>query len=277
MNHAIKHILLPVDFSGYSNDAFRFALDLAKKNGSTINMLHVVEPPYNFATAIEGMTQIMEKNAISKMDQMINNIQTSEYEDVEINTGIKHGRTTRELLERIKKNSVDVVVMGSKGQSGLDRAVFGSVSTGIIADSTVPVFVIPEDDKSENLNIENILFTTNLREKDPENLSYVDFIASLYDAKIELIHITKHNDFESSLRVKGFIQLINDLNLDSTPELMVKEHKNFLISLAEYLSENPASLVVLNRYRRSIVQKLFAKDHTSDMIEYYQSPLLVIP
>jgi len=211
MNSPIKHILIPTDFSGYSNNAFHFGLNLARKNNASITLLHVVEPPYNFATAVEGMLNIMEKNAYSKLNQKIDENVNSGFDEVEVETKVVHGRTGREILSQIKECNTDVIVMGSQGQTGLNRVVFGSVSAIVMEDSPVPVFVIPAEGQPDKQQVSDILFITNLREKDPDNLAYLQSIASQFEAKIKLIYFTEKHDFDSHIRFTGFSSVIENL------------------------------------------------------------------
>ena len=277
MAHPIKHILMPTDFSGYSNNAFHFALNLAQKNGASLTLLHVVEPPYNFATAVEGILQIMEKNAYSRLNKMIDETENSEFDEVEVETKVVHGRTSREIISQIKECNADVIVMGSQGQTGLKRVVFGSVSAVVMEDSPIPVFVIPAEGQSVGQQISDILFITNLRENDPENLVYLQSITSLFKANIKVIYFTGNHDFESQIRFNGFSKVIDGLGLDPSPEMTVRENKSALCGLSEYLEENPASIVVLNRYKRSIVQSLFGKDDSDEMMNYSKTPILILP
>lgn len=277
MKSPIKHILMPTDFSGYSNNAFHFALNLAQKNGASLTLLHVVEPPYNFATAVEGMLQIMEKNAFSRLNKMIDETAEPDFDEVEVETKVVHGRTAREIISQIKECNADVIVMGSQGQTGLKRVVFGSVSAVVMEDSPVPVFVIPAEGQSAGQQISDILFITNLRERDPENLVYIQALASPFKADIKMIYFTAKHDFDSNIRFKGFSQEIKDLNIDPSPEMIVKESKSALYGLSEYLEVKPVSLVVFNRYKRSIVQNLFGRDDTDELMSYSKIPILILP
>ncbi|REL24046.1 universal stress protein [Rhodohalobacter sp. SW132] len=277
MKTKIKTILLPVDFSGYSAEAFTVSRQIASKTGATIILLHVVEPPYNTATAIEGMLSIMEDNAKSKINQLIKKYSESGDTEVDIVPVVKHGRTVREIMKQADECSADLIVMGSKGQSGIERIVLGSVSSAMVAETNVPLFVLPAEKSSRTPDFKRIIFTTNLREKDPENLRYVHSFAKFFAAKLDVIHVTDHKDFDTILRVKGFRQVIRELNLDPPPEFTVLEHENSLVGLAEYISKHSRALLVMNRYKHSIVQKLLGVHHTEKFRRYSDLPILILP
>lgn len=277
MNKEIKHILLPVDFSGYSISSYRFALELAEKCGSKITLLHVVEPPYNFATAVEGMLSMMEKNALSRMEQMkAENVRDSS-KGSKTEIVVKHGRTAREILLQSQELSADLIIMGSKGQSGLQKMVLGSISSAIVEDSEIPVFVMPGNGSDKNFKLTRIIFATNLRENDLNNLRYAHTLGSHFNAATEILHIKTEDDFDSMLRISGFRQMIKELNLDPQPEFKIVEHEHMLTGLGSYLSDKKGTMIVLNRYKRSLVQKILKENHTEKVIRYSEYPILILP
>jgi len=274
MEKKIRHILIPTDFSGYSNRAYHFALRLASAVNAKVSLLHVVEPPYNFATAVEGMLNIMETNAEKRLNMLIEKRAETPYQKVEISSVIKHGRTAREILKTIESEDVDLVIMGSKGQNAISRVVFGSVSAVVVNDADVPVIVMPESEAEKETN--HLLFATNFREKDPENFLYTRFIADQLDANTEIIHVAEEMNFNTKLRHLGFKAIMKETTGEEL-DVTLKEDKDLLIGLAKHLQENPAALLVLNRYKKSVVQKLFGKNHTGMVLDYAHMPLLILP
>lgn len=271
MNTEIKHILVPTDFSGFSNRAFQFACSLAAQSEAKITLIHVVEPPYNFAVAVEGMLELMEKNAFKRMEM----ISETCNEDIEIQNVVRHGRTSREILNYVDSAGADVVVMGSRGQSGLSKTVLGSVSAAIAHELHVPLFVIPEE--AAKTDISSFLFATNFRENDPSNFIIASSIAGLIDASLSVIHVSPAINFETRIRHLGFTEVLREETGNKSLNIELIEDKNLLIGLANYVTEKQISGIVLNRYKKSVVQKLFGKNHTDEMLTYADLPLLILP
>lgn len=271
MKTKIKHILIPTDFSGFSNRAFQFACKIAGKAEAKITLFHVVEPPYNFAVAVEGMLELMEKNAFKRMKLMAGTCEAG----IEIKNEVRHGRTSREILNYVETSGADIVVMGSRGQSGLSQAVLGSVSAAIAHESPVPLFVIPEE--STEAEISTLLFATNFREKDPVNFVYTSSIAGLIDSAVSIVHVSPTIDFETRIRHLGFTDVLREETGNKSLDIELVENENLLIGLADYITKNRVSGIVLNRYKKSVVQKLFGKDHTDEMLTYADLPLLILP
>jgi len=267
----ISHILVPTDFSAFSNRAFRFACQLADKRNAKVTLFHVVEPPYNFATAIKGMIEMMEKNALSRMQKLIN---SSDYE-IKIETQIKHGRTSLEILDCVDREEADLVVMGSRGQSKLSRAVLGSVSEKIAHQLQIPLFLIP--DASDDPVLSSIIFTTDFRKDDPENFLFTSSLAGDLHATVLPVHMTKDYGFDVRIRHLGFTEVIREKTGDDTLQVEIVKSESLLHGIAEFAGQHKNPALVFNRYKKSVLQNLFKKDHTDEMVVYSDIPLLIIP
>lgn len=271
MKKTITHILVPTDFSGFSNHAFRFACELAEKADAKVTLFHVVEPPYNFATAVKGMLDMMEKNALKRMKTLI-----SEYgSGIEISTQIRHGRTSREILECTEREGVDMVVMGSRGQSALSRAVLGSVSEAIAHALPIPLFLIPE--ASGEPNISTLVFATDFRSNDPRHFLYTSTIAEFLEASVSIVHMATDDNFDAKIRHLGFTEILRDAAEDDSLTIEIVQADSLLQGLAKYVNHQKNSALVFSRYKRSVLQKLFKRDHTDEMVVYSDLPLLIIP
>jgi nucleotide-binding universal stress UspA family protein len=271
VKHTITHILVPIDFSGYSNRAFRFAVGLAEKADAKVILFHVVEPPYNFATAVKGMLDMMEKNALSRMKKMIDDADSK----IDIETQIRHGRTSREILECADRESADMVVMGSRGQSALSRAVLGSVSEKIAHELPIPLFLIPES--TEKTKISSLIFATDFRINDPAFYLYASAIAGLIDASVTLVHFSPNFNFEARIRHLGFTEILRKETGDDSLTIEIVVGESLLHGIAEFIAHKDVSGIVFNRYKKSVLQKLFQKDHTGEIVVGADLPLLIIP
>ena len=136
-----KNILFCTDFSEDANIAFLHALDLAKKHGAKLYILHVPHSSYSYCRHIvdehvppgrEGgeafFDQEIEKRAkealVKAYEEKLGDIR--EYEFV-----VRSGSPDVEIIRFAKKNNVDVIVMGALGKSELDRLEHGSTVANV--------------------------------------------------------------------------------------------------------------------------------------------------
>ena len=273
MSDTPAHILVPVDFSASSTRAFELACTIADRSAAKITLLHVVEPPYNFATAVKGMLEMMEKNAIKRMKTLIEESASENDMDYEV----QHGRTSMEILKCATRESVDMVVMGSRGQGGISKVILGSVSRSVARELSIPLFLVPDGDDNGPAQIKSFAFTTDFKRNDPAHYLYSKTIAQLFDANISLLHVTPVLDFETEIKHRGFTSLMRDKTKDADLTIEMIEKTHLLQGIASYVSKHDISCLVFNRYKKSMIQALFRKDHTDEMMVYADIPLLVIP
>lgn len=275
MKNSINHILVPTDFSGFSNRAFSFACKIAQRSKAKLLLFHVVEPPYNFATAVKGMIEMMEKNAQNRMDQLIQESGSS----LKISTDIRHGRTAREIIKSVEREGIDLVVMGSRGQSALSRAVLGSVTEVVAHELSVPLFLIPFQENAEEIDPEGstVIFATDFKPGDIESFRYSRYFAKLFDADVAPAHYSPAPGFEERIRHAGFTQLLREQLDDDSIDIEGLSGDNLQKSISDYADVQDAFAVVFNRYNKNALQHIIQKDHTEEMVLHSKTPLLIIP
>jgi nucleotide-binding universal stress UspA family protein len=148
---SVKHrkILVPYDGSPFSKRALREALDFAKAYGSTIYLATVVDisnvvPPGLILSGHFRTFEQVKKSIKSSTESALKSIKEECKENgIEAEKYILEGPTVKELLNLIKRNDIDLVVIGSQGRSGLSKIMaLGSVSRKISESATCPVMII---------------------------------------------------------------------------------------------------------------------------------------
>ncbi|WP_170972385.1 universal stress protein [Natronorubrum halophilum] len=141
------HILVPVDASSSSENAFDYVL--AEMPEPKITLLHVLNPLtlFNYPTA-EGFDFERAKGTERERREAVQEIferyrDKDEARDREIEAVIQAGHPAEKILEYAETEDVDHIAMGSRDRSKLEEAVLGSVARGVVKRSTVPVTIVP--------------------------------------------------------------------------------------------------------------------------------------
>ncbi len=138
----IRHILVPVDFSGPSLDAAEYAIQLAKGLGAAVTLMHVLEPVcYDLDC---GLGLIEEE--VGKRDhwtrQLTELTQFAAAQELEATFEISGGMPSDAILACALRHQFDLVVMGTHGRRGLSDSRFGSVAEAVIRQATCPVLTV---------------------------------------------------------------------------------------------------------------------------------------
>ncbi|MCF7808963.1 MAG: universal stress protein [Candidatus Marinimicrobia bacterium] len=140
-----EKILVPTDFSESARYALPFAVDLAKKYGAKIHLLHVVEPiavPVDFAWGTYSYPDI-EKQLSGYVENTLDTIVKEDIpKDLTVQQSILHGKSWREIITFAKENELDLIVMATHGLSGFSHALYGSTAEKVIRKAPCPVLTI---------------------------------------------------------------------------------------------------------------------------------------
>lgn len=142
---AIKKILFPVDFSESVDDLVPYALTLAQKFGADLYVMTVTADMSSFATFyaphsnIQGFQDEVYKSAAKKVDALLHHLKDAP----KVETRIAKGNPAEQIIDAVKKEGIDLIVMGTHSRSGLEKAIFGSVCDKVIKSAACPVLTIP--------------------------------------------------------------------------------------------------------------------------------------
>ncbi len=139
-----KKVLCPVDFSEFTAEIVQYACDIAKKYGAELHMLHVLPnltyyTPYESFLTPENLVAI-EKSIQSEVDKDFTKLLKNM--DVEAKKVMKEGVVFLEIINYIKDESIDLVVMGTHGRSAIEHILIGSVAEKVVRKSPCPVMTI---------------------------------------------------------------------------------------------------------------------------------------
>lgn len=141
------NILVPTDFSEYSDRALRQALDIAKQYGSKIYILHVLpEEVYHVGELVDftGDTlQTIEKNKLATAKENLKK-QLDKFpvaKETEVVADVKKGLCYEAILEEAAQRSIDLIVIASLGQSGIAKYLIGSVARNVLKGAKCPVLL----------------------------------------------------------------------------------------------------------------------------------------
>jgi nucleotide-binding universal stress UspA family protein len=136
-----NRIIAAVDGSTNSKRAARKAISLAQKNGVSVTALYVVNPPETvypeFTEMYPDAVDLMKKEGHSILDEIK---KLGDSSGVPVKTKLLVGYPDQEIIKEAGKQ--DLIIMGCKGKSGLERILMGNVCEKVLHHSQSPVMVI---------------------------------------------------------------------------------------------------------------------------------------
>jgi len=273
-----KKILVPIDFSSCSLDALKYAIGVADTFNAKITIVHIYPIP-----AVGDTTFFMDKSMLETIEKRIR----VEFKIIEhYNTALKKkpveyvvkmGFVVNDMLEVIREQRIDLIVMGTKGTSNKLQDIFGSTTLEVIQKADCPVVVIPENTK--NQVIKKVAFAADFQQKNIDGpLKKAKQFAKQYGAQMKIIHVGKgvmsHEEIDKRNKIlatveKGIKTIENTYDYIHDPDVVE--------GIENYIKSERIDLIVLTPHRYNLLERLFKESVTRKLALHSQIPLLAIP
>ena len=146
----IKKILIAVDKSGYKDKIVAYAFDLAKAMGSEIAAIHVIDKASLGAVGDllgyyrGGKIEVYQEEMKNQGQKLLNEVrEKAEPLGVKVSTEVLVGSSVAAtIIDYAKDHDVDLVIIGTKGMTGVQKFLLGNVANNVIANAHCPVLAI---------------------------------------------------------------------------------------------------------------------------------------
>jgi len=141
----LKNILVAYDSSSFSNRAFKSALDIAEPNKSKITIVTVVTGIYqpSIGFSMKFSKDLLEKHT-KMLKKLFSNLQTmANKKDISISLKILYDPSVSKVITNyVNSHKFDLIVIGSRGRTGLNKIILGSVANDVVNKVNVSIMVV---------------------------------------------------------------------------------------------------------------------------------------
>lgn len=270
----INKILVPTDFSEMGS----LGLKAAQKFASTWNAKVVPFHAYGQSNKQD------EKGAIDQdlVDQL-NNEAAQHIDKKYLETGIISENKPVDAINEAAENA-DLVVMSTHGRTGFSRLLLGSIAEQVIQTCPKPVIVV-EDEPADY--IDSILVTTDFSENSLKVLPFVQEIAEISGAKIELKNIVSYELHQSMTQLQGTqskynrrLQELVDNHLskvaDNVETEVVPSNSSIHEEITRLCDQKKYSLVMMATLGWTGLDYLRLGSTASNVVRHVNSPVFII-
>ena len=272
----MKKILFPTDFSETANNAFIYALNLAENQNAELYVLHAFQYPMISggvdAVILQDVYDTIELNNFENLKESIPGLrklaEDNGFTNVDLKFVVKEGMLTYVLPKIIEEEKIDFVVMGTTGNTGFEKVIFGSNTMNAIRDLKIPVLSIPHNYKYKKIN--NIGFTTVFQDKDRKALDYLTEIAYRYKAKVHCLHVSKDGNYD--------IPTLNhwkDYYKDEPVDFSIYTADESVDAVLEFIKEEKIDILTVVSSNKGFFEKLFSPSFTKKILSQNSIPLFV--
>ncbi|HVN75864.1 MAG TPA: universal stress protein [Thermoanaerobaculaceae bacterium] len=290
-----KNILVPTDFSEFSDKALSAAVELAKRFQSKIFLLHVVDSlpqqcADQYCIDLSILRQIEEDSIRGAKEKIQQELSRAHLPGIATETDVREGSPYQEIVRVQQEKQIDLIVMGTHGRRGLDRFMLGSVTERVVRKAACPVLTVhgraaefAEAGRLPTTCGGKILLCTDFSERSRRALDYAWSLAAAYNAELTLAHVLETLASPSSLEasVSDARDRLENLAPEGAPQVpsphvAVRIGKPYeqIIALA---TEGEFDVVVMSARGEGVRDPAVFGSTTHRVIQLGPCPVLVVP
>ncbi|MCF8257847.1 MAG: universal stress protein [Flavobacteriales bacterium] len=267
----MKKILIPTDFSPNAHKAAVYALRLFG-DSARYTLVNAYQVPHSGNTMLISIADILKRDSEQLLKEELIRLE-DEFPHLVDHLEIlaEMGQPDMVLKKLVVKNGHDLVVMGTKGASGLKGVLVGSVASNVI--QYVPCAVLAVPASVEPRLPQLILLAaddhTLSRDKCPDALAY---IAGRNDAKVLILNVLKDGESAEAggrTPVNSFEGIAHTYYFESGND--VGE------TITNFAKEKGVDMMAMIRRKKDLFANLFGQSNTREMMQSTKLPLLVLP
>jgi len=277
----MRTILFPTDFSEIANNAFLYALHIAKSIHAKIYILYTYLEPVLSAThggqpeLLGEVYQTIELNQFEiykKKKENLKEIAVNEgLQDVELIFLFEEGTVSAVVKNIVDRERIHLVVMGTHGESGFLSKLIGTNTVNVIKSIQNPVLAVPPHAKYQG--IKRTVFTTLFREKDKSALKEMLLMAKAVGSKIECLHVLHNNKVADILLQTESWQ--KEFSENDVRYVILDEVESIENTIANYILENNIDIIGVVKRNRNFFDRLFNNSISNNLAFHSKVPILV--
>jgi len=281
----MKKILVPIDFSQSSKNALLVAAEIAHKSGARLEMLHVnlaavYSAPFAEYTAVSEYVvadQQYDESAAGGLEKLkMELLAMPSYSHLDISMRVEEGYLHSSVRNVAKEDDVDLVVMGTKGSSGLNEFLVGSNTEKVIRTAPCPVLAVPEN--TQQFHPKMVLLPSTLKSDQRGVFHYLAQWEKFFNFHVKVLYLNN----PSGLPTDGSAEaqknrLAEAAGLKKTDVIITSGtlFEDDAILVAADVCD--ADLIVMATHQRQGLSHMMFGSVTEDTVNHSHIPVLAVP
>jgi len=272
----MKKIIIPVDFSEYSEYALQTGAMLAKKYNAELLVMHMLELSESLISASSS-----ENNEETAFMLMVTKKNFEEFLDKDYLEGltvtpiIKHHKVLKEVDKVASEVKADLVIMGSRGHNDFDGVFTGSNTEKVVRYSKTPVLVVKTKPKTVDFN--HVVLASDFSEGSVSAVKHAYELLKKLANNVKLLHVNMPNlEFlstdEIEEKIEEFVELTKQPDLKDHI-VYVADH-NVEDGLINYARKHNADMISIITEGRTGLSHFFGGSISEDVVNHSKLPVI---
>lgn len=271
----MKKIIVPIDFSEYSEYALQAAAVIAKQNQGEVFALHMLELSEALLNsggfAQSEATVFYIKLAEKRFEEFLN----KDYlKGVALTPIVKHFKVFSEVSEVAKDHDADLIVMGSQGTSGFSELFIGSNTEKVVRHSDIPVLVLKS--KLNTQSFKSVLFATDFSEDSVATFKAATAKLKAMGAQVHLVYVNTPGGFlnsnEIDAKITTFLELAN--HTETKDKVRIVSDYTVESGILNHANTINADLIAVATHGRKGIAHFFEGSISEDIANHAVLPVM---
>ena len=280
----MKKILVPVDFSPNSKNALHVAAEIACKTGASIELLHAnVEaafavPLSEFVAASNyAEDQEYDETAVRLLELLKSELhENPAFANLKVETRVEEGYLYSCVRNVAEEDKVDLVVMGTRGASGVNEFLVGSNTEKVIRMAPCPVLAVPESVKS--FNLKTVLFPSTLKDDQKGIFRLVAVWQKIFGFNAKVLYLNNPMSLPTDGSAEARKNRMAEAAGLSKTEVIMSMGSFFedstILSVAD---QYDIDMIAMATHQRHGLSHLMFGSITEDTVNHSDIPVLAVP
>ncbi len=275
----MRTIIVPVDFSDYSEYALRVAASLAKNDKAEIIALHMLD----LQTALMNESESYQLERTAFMLELAKKrfkkfLRKDFLKGVKVAPMVKHFKIFSEINDIAKQENADLIIMGSHGATGFKELFLGSNTEKVIRFSDVPVLIIKNE--LDNFEFSDIVYATDLSKESVGAYIRMKSIVEDFGGKMHIVHVnTPYDNFRTSAEMeseaKDFFETAEG-NSNKVKEVAYVCDRTVEKGIISHANSVGADLIAVSTHARKGLSHVFRGSLSEDIANHAALPILTV-
>lgn len=277
----MKKILIPTDFSDNAWNAIKYGVDLFQKTSCTFYIVHINPISYNSGgeEAMYISPEIMEKTLLKESNEKLEKV-LKQIERMPLNT--KHSFHTTSLYgffvdhikQEVQDKDIDLIIMGTKGASGLKAVSMGSNTGNVLTKVRCAVLAVPED--AQYRTPKKIGFPTDFQiGYDLKVMDFIKEVSVMHNSSLHFLYVAPNSEDLSEVQIKNK-EFLENYFKKSHHTFHTQNNRKLDEAVEKFVSDKDLDMLVMVAKNLNFIERILFKPTVEKISYHTKVPFLVV-
>jgi nucleotide-binding universal stress UspA family protein len=289
----LKKVLVPRDFSRFSDYAFERAMELVSRTGAELHIVYADVLHTDISTAGGGgaeTAEVLNERLLEGTENLI-----AEHGIHVVTSIVRDLASASAIVTYAGDNDIDLIIMGTHGRRGFRRLLIGSTAEEVARTSPCPVMTIrkPADTEEKSHRTPAILVPVDFSKHSQKALHHAKELAAMYHTSLDLLHVVEEQmhpafyntgvfsitDLIPDVDVKALAELKKFYNESSGPVCGVQFHVSHGRAgkeIASFAERHDSEMIVMSTHGLTGIEHVLLGSVTEKVIRWSPAPVLSV-